>query len=90
MTRKAAGLSWLGFHDLRHYFCSMCVMAGIDFMTIASWLGHKDGGILVAKVYGHLLRQIYTCRSASAFCGILRYKNARHISQFKYPFDGAA
>jgi integrase len=55
MARKAAGLSGLGFHDLRHYFCSMCVMAGIDFMTIASWLGHKDGGILVGKVYGHLL-----------------------------------
>ncbi len=29
-------------------------MAGIDFMTIASWLGHSDGGILVGKVYGHL------------------------------------
>jgi integrase len=55
MARKAAGLEWLGFHDLRHYFCSVCVMAGIDFMTIAAWLGHKDGGILVGKVYGHLL-----------------------------------
>jgi integrase len=57
MARKAAGLEWLGFHDLRHYFCSVCVMAGIDFMTIAAWLGHKDGGILVGKVYGHLLDQ---------------------------------
>ena len=55
IARNAAGLDWLGFHDLRHYFCSMCVMAGIDFMTIAAWLGHKDGGILVGKVYGHLL-----------------------------------
>jgi integrase len=55
IARKAAGLDWMGFHDLRHYFCSMCVMAGIDFMTIAAWLGHKDGGILVGKVYGHLL-----------------------------------
>jgi integrase len=55
IARKAAGLEWVGFHDLRHYFCSMCVMAGIDFMTIAAWLGHKDGGILVGKVYGHLL-----------------------------------
>jgi integrase len=54
-ARKAAGLEWIGFHDLRHYFCSVCVMAGIDFMTIAAWLGHKDGGILVGKVYGHLL-----------------------------------
>ena len=55
IARKAAGLQWIGFHDLRHYFCSVCVMAGIDFMTIAAWLGHKDGGILIGKVYGHLL-----------------------------------
>ncbi len=55
IARKAADLEWIGFHDLRHYFCSMCVMAGIDFMTAAAWLGHKDGGILVGKVYGHLL-----------------------------------
>jgi integrase len=55
LARKAAGIEWVGFHDLRHYFCSVCVMAGIDFMTIAAWLGHKDGGILVGKVYGHLL-----------------------------------
>lgn len=55
MARKAAGLEWVGFHDFRHYFCSMCVMASVDFMTVATWLGHKDGGILVGKVYGHLL-----------------------------------
>ena len=47
-------MPWVGFHDLRHFFASQCVMAGIDFMTIASWLGHQDGGILVGKVYGHL------------------------------------
>jgi hypothetical protein len=29
-------------------------MAGLDFMTIASWLGRSDGGVLVGKVYGHL------------------------------------
>jgi integrase len=55
VARKAAKVEWVGFDDLRHYFCSMCVMAGIDFMTIAAWMGHKDGGILVGKVYGHLL-----------------------------------
>ena len=55
IARKAADLEWVGFHDLRHYFCSICVMAGIDFMTIAAWAGHKDGGILIGKVYGHLL-----------------------------------
>jgi integrase len=53
-VRKKADLEWIGFHDLRHFFASQCVMAGIDFMTIAAWLGHSDGGILVGKVYGHL------------------------------------
>jgi integrase len=53
-VRKKAGLETIGFHDLRHFFASQCVMAGIDFMTIAAWLGHSDGGILVGKVYGHL------------------------------------
>jgi integrase len=54
LVRAKAELPRVGFHDLRHYFCSVCVMAGIDFMTIAAWLGHQDGGILVGKVYGHL------------------------------------
>ena len=54
LVREKAGLPKVGFHDLRHFFASHCVMAGLDFMTIASWLGHSDGGILVGKVYGHL------------------------------------
>jgi integrase len=54
-ARKKANLDWVGFHDLRHYFASMAVMSGIDFKTIAEWLGHQDGGMLVCKVYGHLL-----------------------------------
>ena len=54
MVRTKAGLPKVGFHDLRHFFASECVMAGIDFMTVAAWLGHSDGGILVGKVYGQL------------------------------------
>ena len=53
-VRDVAGLPWFGFHDLRHLFASRCVMAGLDYLTIASWLGHSDGGILVGRVYGHL------------------------------------
>jgi len=53
-AREAANLDHIQLHDLRHYFASRCIMAGIDFMTIAAWLGHQDGGILVGKVYGHL------------------------------------
>lgn len=55
IARKKAKLPWVGFHDLRHYFSSIAVMSGIDFKTIAEWLGHQDGGMLVGKVYGHLL-----------------------------------
>jgi integrase len=54
LARKAAGLPKFGFHDCRHYFISMCVMSGIDYMTIARWVGHQDGGVLIGKVYGHL------------------------------------
>lgn len=53
-VRKAANLPDFGFHHLRDFFISYGVMAGIDFMTIAKWAGHKDGGILIGKVYGHL------------------------------------
>ncbi|HYE29962.1 MAG TPA: site-specific integrase [Methylomirabilota bacterium] len=60
-NRKAVGLTedldlknQEAFHLFRHYFISQCVMAGIDFMTIATWVGHKDGGVLIGKVYGHL------------------------------------
>ena len=55
LVRKQAGLPKVGFHDLRHLFASQCVMTGLDFMTIAAWLGHSDGGILVGRVYGHLV-----------------------------------
>jgi integrase len=41
-------------HSLRHYFVSNAIEAGIDFKVIAAWVGHKDGGVLVAKTYGHL------------------------------------
>jgi integrase len=54
IARAAAGAAKFGFHDCRHYFISMCVMSGIDFMTIARWVGHQDGGVLIGKVYGHL------------------------------------
>ena len=51
-ARAEAGLEWVGFHDLRHFFASYCVMSGIDFKTIAEWLGHESGTILIDKVYG--------------------------------------
>ena len=57
LARIHAKLRLIGFHDLRHHFVSYCVMSGIDFMTIAQWAGHRDGGILIGKVYGHLANE---------------------------------
>jgi integrase len=51
---QMAKLPHFHHHSLRHFFCSNAIEAGIDFKTIAGWLGHKDGGLLVAKTYGHL------------------------------------
>jgi integrase len=51
---KKAGLPRFTPHHLRHFFCSNAIEAGIDFKTIAAWLGHQDGGVLVATTYGHL------------------------------------
>jgi integrase len=51
---QKANLPHFTHHTLRHFFCSNAIEAGIDFKVIAGWLGHKDGGILVAKTYGHL------------------------------------
>jgi integrase len=54
LARKKAGMPGFGFHDCRHFFISYCVMSGIDYMTVARWVGHKDGGVLIGRVYGHL------------------------------------
>jgi len=51
---RAAGVPDFSFHDLRHSFISKCIMAGIDTLTVAAWVGHADGGVLIGKIYGHL------------------------------------
>jgi integrase len=53
-VRRKAGISDFTCHLCRHFFISYCVMSGIDYMTIARWVGHRDGGVLIGKVYGHL------------------------------------
>jgi len=57
LVRRQAGLAIFNFHDCRHHFISMCVMSGVDFMTIAAWVGHRDAGVLIGKVYGHLANE---------------------------------
>ncbi len=51
---KTVGAKRITHHDLRHLFATRCIEAGVDIPTIARWLGHKDGGALLMKTYGHL------------------------------------
>ena len=54
---KKLGLAHLTHHDLRHLFATRCIESGVDIPTVSRWLGHKDGGALAMKVYGHLRNQ---------------------------------
>jgi integrase len=51
---KLNNLPHFSHHSMRHFFVSNALEKGVDFKTIAAWVGHKDGGLLVAKTYGHL------------------------------------
>jgi integrase len=43
----------LDHHDLRHWFATRAVADGIPVPVVADWLGHRDGGALLLKVYRH-------------------------------------
>lgn len=56
MDKAAAkiGFARITHHDLRHLFATTCIESEIDIPTVSRWLGHKDGGALAMKTYGHL------------------------------------
>jgi len=51
---KEVGMTRITHHDLRHLFATRCIESGVDIPTVSPWLGHKDGGALAMRVYGHL------------------------------------
>src|SRR5438132_8960602 len=54
---KKVGADRITHHDLRHLFATRCIESGVDIPTVSRWLGHKDGGVLAMKTYGHLRRE---------------------------------
>lgn len=51
---QVVGIKRITHHDLRHLFATRCIESGVDIPTVSRWLGHRDGGALAMKVYGHL------------------------------------
>jgi len=51
---RILGIKRITHHDLRHLFATRCIESGVDIPTVSRWLGHKDGGALAMRIYGHL------------------------------------
>lgn len=54
---RKLGIQRFTTHALRHLFGTACLEAGVDVRTVAGWLGHKDNGALLLKVYSHIREQ---------------------------------
>jgi integrase len=54
---RAVGVPRIVHHSLRHLFATACIEAGVDIPTVSRWLGHRDGGALAMRTYGHLRRE---------------------------------
>jgi integrase len=54
---KKLSLPQFTHHDFRHFFATTCIESGVDIPTVSRWLGHKDGGALAMKRYGHLRQE---------------------------------
>jgi integrase len=54
---QVVGMARITHHDLRHLFATRCIESGVDIPTVSRWLGHRDGGALAMRTYGHLRDQ---------------------------------
>jgi len=54
---RRLGIARFTTHSLRHLFGTACLESGVDVRTVAKWLGHKDNGALLLKVYAHVRRK---------------------------------
>lgn len=71
---KIVGVTRITHHDLRHLFATRCIESGVDIPTVSRWLGHKDGGALAMKVYGHLRDQHSTAMAQKVSFAVPKVK----------------
>jgi integrase/recombinase XerD len=53
LGKKAAKITWPGFHDFRHYRATQWLRNGVDIRVVQQWLGHKD--INTTMIYLHFV-----------------------------------
>jgi integrase len=74
---KKVRIARITHHDLRHLFATRCIESGVDIPTVSRWLGHKDGGALAMKVYGHLRDHHSVDMAKKVSFGSLSHKAAK-------------
>jgi integrase len=52
-AREAAGLPGARFHDLRHFYASALIRAGLNVRVVSERLGHANAAMTL-NVYAHL------------------------------------
>lgn len=52
---KKHGFSAYSLHDLRHYTVSVMISLNVPEKYIADYVGHDDSGVMIKKVYGHIM-----------------------------------
>ena len=62
-------LGWRESHPPRStaFIATVCIESGVDIPTVSRWLGHKDGGALAMRTYGHLRREHQRRPGAESF-----------------------
>jgi len=78
---KSVGTNRITHHALRHLFATRCIEIGVDIPTVSHWLGHKDGGALAMKTYGHLRRE-HSITQAQRVTFAPTSSNPAHVSPF--------
>jgi len=53
MARREAGLPDVGMHDLRHFYASALIRAGLSVKVVSERLGHSNAAMTL-NVYSHL------------------------------------
>jgi len=77
---KKVGTDRITHHDLRHLFATRCIESSVDIPTVSRWLGHKDGGALAMKTYGHLRREHSIAQAQRVTFGPVASKQANIVA----------